>query len=339
VRAGSLHVTSAGAIGVIKRTESLAALGPAAGALHRVASGILPREDRPKIRVFPDTGPHHILVTMTKPPAAAAGAAGAAADAAPRGARGRPDQRAGPAARPPKPRAGGQQQQQQQQQTTAAATRPSAFASAAAQQAAAQPPAGPAQGAAAAQQASSSSAASAAQQQAAASLFDAFADVPALLGRLRRKFRSCGIRVSLTAELGGAPGSAPGGSEVLRLHLTPLRAGRALATCFLALKLQVPFERVTVLAFHSRASGASSAGSGAGSGGGSEAASKGQQGEGADGGARAAFCASDAEDWVAGVQRVLLLPQGGRGGAEARGFRVSLAPYEGGRVQLLLPAQ
>jgi hypothetical protein len=340
LRAGSLHVTSGGAIGVVKRSESLAALGPAAGALHRVASGILPREDRPKIRIFPETGPHHLLVLMTKPPAAAAAAAAAApaarqaADAV--RAIGRADQQQQQqASRPPKPRPAGQAAGGRQP------GRRSAFASAAVQTLA--PAVADAPGAQ--QQAEAAAGAGASgggTQQGGASLFDAFADVPALLARLRRKFRSCGIRANLTAEVSGTGGG--GGSEALRLHLTPIRASRALAASYLALKLQVPLDGVTVLGFPTGASASGGSSDPKG-----EGASKAGGGS-ASGGARAAFCASDAQDWVAGLQQVALLPppQGAGGLAagaqgepgQGRCFWVDLGAYAyEGRVRLLLSPQ
>lgn len=320
VRSGSLVVTSNGQIGLVKRAGSVGALGPLGSAMHRVASGVLPREDRPKIRVYPDSGPHHVLVTMTKPGAPAKDALPQSGeDQGPARAQQKSDQQGLQARgargdqaqafpRPPLPKPSGSSSS-----SSKAPLRPSAFATAAAQLA----PAGPEASAAAAAAAAaaeadltprttsiSTTAAAAAALAAAPVVFDAFADVPALLARLARKFRSCGLRLNVTAEICG---SGPG--ESLRLHLTPLRASRALATTYLALKLQLPFDAVEVVGLPAAAA---------------EVGSK------AAGGKVVKFAASDARDWVAGVQRVVLL----EGGKRAGRFGVEVGVY-GERVQLL----
>ncbi|GBF90940.1 sucrose-phosphate synthase-like [Raphidocelis subcapitata] len=128
----------------------------------------------------------------------------------------------------------------------------------------------------------------------------------ALVSRIKRRFRSSGVRAQIAAQL-EADGAA-------RLHITPLRASRALALRYLAHRHGVPLaDLVFVSCAREMAPGAP-----------------------------ARFAASDAEDLVAGVQGVLVLPpppaagDGAAVAAASAGFAVDLEPYShDGRIQLM----
>jgi hypothetical protein len=191
----------------------------------------------------------------------------------------------------------------------------------------------------------------------------------AVVGRIRRRFRRSGLRTQVCAQLDGA---------ATRLHVTPLRASRALALRFLAYKHRVDLTSIVLVCCAAaviesplslaEADAASAAAASAAS-----AAAK-RQAQAADGAAPAApapskprrlearFAASDVEDLVSGVQGVLVVPPssgvvvvptaGGGGGASAAaaaaaaasgsaladGFAVDLGAWDDGRVQLLTPA-
>jgi sucrose-phosphate synthase len=146
----------------------------------------------------------------------------------------------------------------------------------------------------------------------------------AVVGRIRRRFRHSGLRTQVCAQLDGA---------ATRLHVTPLRASRALALRFLAYKHRVDLTSIVVICCAaavidsplSLAESLDAAVGGGGGGGGKRAAAAGAaEGEAAAAGAAAGpnpaaarpkprrlearFAASDVEDLVAGVQGVLVVP-------------------------------
>ncbi|KAI8477407.1 MAG: hypothetical protein J3K34DRAFT_515747 [Monoraphidium minutum] len=136
------------------------------------------------------------------------------------------------------------------------------------------------------------------------------AALAALVARIKRRLRAGGVRTQITA----APDGGGGGGGA-RLAVTPLRASRALALRYLAMQHRVDVENLVLFACASDASAPP----------------------------RASFAASDAEDLVAGAQKVLVLPPPAGAGAAngaaagaAGGFQVDLGLYAyDARVTLL----
>jgi hypothetical protein len=75
--------------------------------------------------------------------------------------------------------------------------------------------------------------------------------------RLRKRLRSKGIRASYNLQMVPRPGED---DPLSVLHITPLRASRPLALRYLAQRLDLPLDRVVVLALAPQASGSAEGG-------------------------------------------------------------------------------
>lgn len=139
----------------------------------------------------------------------------------------------------------------------------------------------------------------------------------ALLNRIKGRFRRSGIRTQLLSQYD---------EDACKVHITPLRASRALALRYLAHKHKVNLDNLVLITC---ATGLQGAG-----------LSEGAQLEGGIQpveGRTATFAASDVEDLVSGKQGVLVVPPGKANG-EVQGFEVDLGLYQHyERVQLLQP--
>jgi len=135
-------------------------------------------------------------------------------------------------------------------------------------------------------------------------------DQVALVGRIKRRFRRSGVRCQLMAQL------EEGSSHI---HVTPLRASRTLALRYLTYKHRVDLRNIALVCCPRDL----------------------EMGEGGKLG-MATFAASDLEDVVAGVQKVLLVPPEMQqhqevGDVHKPGFSVDLGVFgHDNRVQVLM---
>lgn len=135
----------------------------------------------------------------------------------------------------------------------------------------------------------------------------------ALMGRLKRRFRRSGVRCQLMAQME---------NSTVKIHITPVRASRALALRYLAHRHKVSLPSILLVACPRLLE-----------------VSKGGQLE------SGSFAASDADDLVAGCQGVMLLPgdgstaaggNSGSTGAAKAGYSVDLSVYtHSDRVKVL----